>query len=116
MKLGFVSAILHDLKLGEVLQFAAAEGFETVELMSWPPGKAERKYAGVTHVDATDLTKARAEDIRALASTHGLEISALGYYPNVLSGEEGVSARSIEHLRKVILAARLLGLSLVNTF
>ncbi|MGD0091382.1 MAG: sugar phosphate isomerase/epimerase, partial [Planctomycetota bacterium] len=36
MKLGFVSAILPELELREVLEFAAGEGFECVELMCWP--------------------------------------------------------------------------------
>ena len=33
MELGFVSAILAELSLDEVLAFAAAEGFSTVEAM-----------------------------------------------------------------------------------
>ena len=59
MKLGFVSAILPDLGLEEVLAFANAEGFDCVELMCWPKGKAERRYAGVTHVDVAALDEAR---------------------------------------------------------
>ena len=51
MQLGFVSAILPELSLEEVVRFAAAEGFQCVELMCWPRGKAERRYAGVTHLD-----------------------------------------------------------------
>ena len=42
MQLGFVSAILPDLSLEEVLAFAADEGFACVELMCWPPGGADR--------------------------------------------------------------------------
>ena len=61
MKLGFVSAILPDLSLEEVVQFAAAEGFDCVELMCWPTGKAERRYAGVTHVDVADFDRGRGQ-------------------------------------------------------
>jgi hypothetical protein len=50
MKLGFVSAILRDFSLNDVPGFAAAEGFATVELLSGPVGKAERRFAGVTHL------------------------------------------------------------------
>ena len=53
MQLGFVSAILPDLTLDEVLAFAADEGFACVELMCWPPGGSNRRYAGVTHIDVT---------------------------------------------------------------
>ena len=68
MKLGFVSAILPDLSLEEVVQFAAAEGFACVELMCWPKGKAERRYAGVTHIDVVGLTKADAARVKDLIS------------------------------------------------
>ena len=49
MKLGFVTAILPDLSFENVLNFARHEGFSTIEVMCWPVGKADRKYAGVTH-------------------------------------------------------------------
>ena len=77
MKLGFVSAILAELSLPEVLAFARDEGFGCVELMSWPVGKAERKFAGVTHIDVTDFTRSQADDIRALAAKHGVAISGM---------------------------------------
>ena len=63
MKLGFVSAILPDLTLAEVLEFAAAEGYDCVELMCWPRGKAERRYAGVTHVDVSEFGPAQAAEV-----------------------------------------------------
>lgn len=116
MKLGFVSAILPEVPLNDVLAFAAAEGFSTVELMSWPVGKAERRFAGVTHVDAANLTKTQAEDVLALKLKHGVAISALGYYPNVLDPDEAVAKPSVAHLKKVIAAASTLGLKNVNTF
>ena len=55
MKLGFVSAILPDLSLQQVVEFAAAEDYSCVEVMCWPVSKADRRYAGVTHVDVTDF-------------------------------------------------------------
>ena len=116
MKLGFVSAILPELSLEEVLAFAAAEGFQCVELMSWPVGKAERKYAGVTHVDATGFTQAMADDINALCAKHGVAISALGYYPNILDLDLEAATAQAEHLKKVIAATRLLGLDTTTTF
>ncbi len=116
MTLGFVSAILPEFSLDEVLAFARAEGFACVELMCWPAGRAERRFAGVTHLDVTRFTKAQASDTRALAAQHGVEISALGYYPNPLDPDPAVAKRSVGHLRRVIVAAELLGLETVNTF
>ena len=116
MQLGFVSAILAELPLDDVLAFAAAEGFACVELMCWPVGAAERKYAGVTHVDVNGLTKARADDIRAACDRRGVSISGLGYYPNMLDPDPRVAAAACDHFKKLITAAPLLGLNTVNGF
>jgi sugar phosphate isomerase/epimerase len=115
-KLGFVSAILPDLELEEVLAFANAEGFACVELMAWPKCKAERRYAGVTHVDAAGLDEARAGRIRQLLSEHGVSISGLGYYPNPLAPDPSEAQVYVAHLKAVIRAANLLGVPTVNTF
>ena len=116
MKLGFVSAILPDLSLEEVVQFAAAVGFACVELMCWPKGKAERRYAGVTHIDVVGFTKADAARVNDLVSKAGISISGLGYYPNPLAPDKAEAQVYIDHLRQVILAAELLGIGVVNTF
>jgi sugar phosphate isomerase/epimerase len=116
MKLGFVSAILPDLNLEEVVDFAAKEGFAAVELMCWPKGKAERRYAGVTHVDAAELDKAQAESILALMESVGVEISGLGYYPNPLTPNAAESKLYVQHIKKVIAAARMLKVNQMNTF
>lgn len=116
MQLGFVTAILPDLSLEDVLRFAAEEDYDCVEVMCWPPGKAERRYAGVTHIDVVGLTPAKADDINALCQRYGVRISALGYYPNLLSDDAAQAELALAHLRRVIDAAPLLGLKNVNTF
>src|SRR6516162_9781655 len=109
MQLGFVSAILPDLTLAEVFAFAADEGFGCVELMCWPPGAADRRYAGVCHIDVTNLTDEHAHYVRDLLRIHGVTVSALGYYPNPLDPDPGHRQTVIEHLKKVIAAAPRLG-------
>ncbi len=116
MQLGFVSAILPDLTLEEVLDFAAESGFDCVEVMCWPRGRAERRYAGVTHIDVTDFDEAAAAEVRALVEGSGVAISALGYYPNPLAPDPDERRVYAEHLRTTIDAAALLGISRVNTF
>jgi len=116
MKLGFVSAILPDLNLDQVLAFAAVERFACVEVMCWPVGKAERKYAGVTHIDVEGFTRSHAEDVHAICAKHGISLSGLGYYPNPLDPNPEVSSVAVTHLKKVIKAAALLDLENVNTF
>ena len=116
MHLGFVSAIFPDHSLEEVVKFAAAVGFRSVELMCWPPGRADRRYAGVTHVDVTALDTAAVERIRGLFKQNGVQISGMGYYPNPLSGEPHESQSAVAHLHKVIDGAADLGVNVVNTF
>ncbi|MBI4659513.1 MAG: sugar phosphate isomerase/epimerase [Verrucomicrobia bacterium] len=116
MKLGFVTAILPELNLGQVLAFAAIERFECVEAMCWPIGKAERKFAGVTHIDVAGFTRTRSDEVRALCDQHKVNLSALGYYPNPLDPNPDAAKRAVEHLKKVIKAAAALGLKTVNTF
>lgn len=116
MKLGFASAILPDLSLEEVVDFAAAEGFECVELMCWPKGKAERRYAGVTHVDVTGFGKGDAARVNDLMAARGVEISGLGYYPNPLAPDEAEAKTYAEHIKRVIKASALLGVNQMNTF
>jgi len=116
MKLGFVSAILADLSLEEVLAFTSEAGFATVELMCWPAGKAERRYAGVSHLDVTALDGAAVKRVHALLTQHAVTISGLGYYPNPLVADEREADVYITHLKRVISAAQQLELSQVNTF
>ena len=116
MKLGFVTAILPELNLDQVLAFAAAERFDCVEVMCWPVGKAERRFAGVTHIDVNGLTSAQADDVNALCAKHGVSLSGLGYYPNPLDPDVVAAKRQVDHLKKVIRAAPKLGLKNVNTF
>ena len=116
MKLGFVSAILADQIFEKVISFAAQTGYSCVEIMCWPVGKAERRYAGVTHIDVTGLSKKRIEEIRNTLEQKDVTISALGYYPNPLEENKRNATRYITHIKKVIDAARQIGLGNVNTF
>lgn len=116
MQLGFVSAILADLSLEEVFAFAADEGFPCVELMCWPKGKAERRYAGVTHLDVTNFTDESAALIRDLIRIHGVTVSGLGYYPNPLDPDRTHRETVVDHIRKVIRAAPKINVDIVNTF
>lgn len=116
MQLGFVSAILPDLSLQDVAQFAAQTGYTCVELMCWPVSKAERRYAGVTHIDVTDFNESRASEVRGIMSEAGVKISGLGYYPNPLAPHREESELAIGHIRKVIAASATLGIGHMNTF
>ncbi len=116
MKLGFVSAILGEWTFEEMIETAAAMGFQCVEVACWPKGRAERRYAGVSHIDVADLTKEKAEYIRNYCKERNVDISALAFYPNVMEEEEEKRQANISHLKKVIDASAVLGVHLVTTF
>ncbi len=84
--------------------------------MCWPAGKAERRYAGVTHVDVTGFTADDARRVGEVMAKRNVAISGLGYYPNPLSADREESERAIAHLKQVIAAAALLEVGVVNTF
>ena len=116
MKLGFVSAILEDKSFEEVIDFASDNGFGCVELLCWPKGKAERRYAGVTHINVDELDAKKVDHVNEYLKKRGVEASALGYYPNPLDADEEKSRYYVEHIKKVIDAAATLGLGTMNTF
>jgi len=116
MKLGFVSAIFAELDFAEVINFASKEQFSCIELMCWPKGKAERRYAGITHIDVSELTAEKIAEIQKILEEKSISISGLGYYPNPLEADEEQSRFFVEHLKQVINAAQQLGVPVVNTF
>ena len=116
MKLGFVSAIFGDLSFEEVIRFAAESGYDCVEIMCWPEGGSDRRYAGVTHLNADGFSASDAESMRDVLQEHGVEISGLGYYPNPLSNDHEAGKLYQDHIKKVIKAASLLGVNQMNTF
>ena len=113
MKLGFVSAILAEMSFEGVINFASENSIPAVELMCWPKGKAERRYAGITHVDVDQL---EVNYVKEYIQSKGVEISGLGYYPNPLVSDLTQREVYTAHIRKVIKAASQLGIEVVNTF
>ena len=79
MKLGFVSSILGQLDFLEMMEAAREIGFQCVEVACWPNGKAERRYAGVSHIDVVNLDGAAAGEIAEYCRKTGVEISCLLY-------------------------------------
>lgn len=116
MQLGFVTAILPELTLDEVISIGQRIGYGYIEVMCWPPSKADRRYSGVTHLNVADLSESHIAAVRKKLSDSNMAISGLGYYPNCLSHNHEEAERAVEHLKQVIAAAPLLGLTVVNTF
>jgi sugar phosphate isomerase/epimerase len=117
MKLGILTAAFPTLTLDEVATFAKESGFQSLEIAMWPTGgKAVRRYAGTAHIDVGTLNESAAPRIVDDLRSKGLTISALAYYPNPLDPDPAASSAAFEHLRKVIVAAKLLHVPVVGTF
>lgn len=118
MKLGFVSAILDTFGYEEMIDTAGEMGFACVEAACWPCGKAERRYAGVSHIDAERVLEdaAYAAHIKEYAKEKSVEISALAYYPNTMDADPEKRNAAVEHLKNVIRASRRLSVGMVTTF
>ena len=117
LDLGFVSAILPNKSLDEVLAFAQKEHFACVEVMCWPSENADtRRYAGVSHISVDALSHDELLALKDKLANQPVKISALGYYPNPMDPDEKQASFYRNHIKKVIKAASILGIGNVNTF
>ena len=116
MKIGLVSAILDGWNFEEMIDTVSEMGFRCVEVACWPQGKAERRYAGVSHIDVSELDDAKAAYILDYCKQKNVEISSLAFYPNTMDPDLEKREHNIAHLKKVISASAKLGVNLVTTF
>ena len=116
MKFGLLTAICEGMTFEEVVEFAAENNLECLEVACWPASGAKRRYAGVSHIDAANLTPEKAKEINDLCASKGIVISSLAYYPNTLDPDLEKRAMYVDHLHKLIDASALLGVNMVTTF
>lgn len=118
MKLGIITSIFDGWTFEEMIDEVSRIGYETIEVASWPQGKAERRYAGVTHVDAERVLEddAYAQHLLDYAAEHHVQIGALAYYPNNMDADLERRRVCNEHLVNVIHAAKKLGVPKVTSF
>lgn len=116
MKLGIVSAIYDGFTFEEMIDHAAACGYECVEVACWPQGKAERRYAGVSHIDVDNTSAEYLSYVKDYCAGKNITISSLAFYPNTMDGDLTKRAANIDHLKKVIHMSALLGVNMVTTF
>ena len=118
MKFGLLTAILDGWSFEEVVDIASEMGFKCLEVDCWPAGKAEHRYAGVSHIDAERVCEddAYSKYVLDLVASKGLEISSLAFYPNVLDANLEKANAAIDHLKALIKASAKLGVNMVTTF
>lgn len=117
MKLGLLTAPFDDTAIEDVAAWAGGNGFSALEIACWPAsGGEKRRYAGTSHIDVDGLTAQQVGEIKSSLTDQGIEISGLGYYPNPLHADANHRDEVIGHLKKVISAAGIMGIKVVNTF
>ena len=114
MKLGFLTACMPERPLEDIAAFAAANGYEALELAAWP-SLGDRPFTA-SHLAADRFDEAEAERVRAALDRHGLALSALAYYDNNLHPDPVEREATHAHLRACIDAAAQLGRPPVGTF
>ena len=116
MKFGLLTAICEGMTFEEVVDFAAENHLECLEVACWPQGGAKRRYAGVSHIDVANLDEAKAAQINKLCEEKGVQISSLAYYPNPLDPDEEKRNSYISHIYKLMDASAMLGVNMITTF
>lgn len=101
MRLGFYTDYSRD-----IAQFAETTGFTSIELSAWPQSS----------LNADQITDERIKEIRADLDSRGIEISALGYYPNFLAVDKDEVAEYQRYFRKVMQLADRMEVPAVCTF
>ena len=117
-KFGLLTAILDGWTFEEAVDIASSYGFECLEVACWPAGKAERRYAGVSHIDTERVCEDEeyAAYISSYVESKNMHISSLAFYPNTLDSDLNKRNAAIAHLKANIKAASILGVNMVSTF
>jgi sugar phosphate isomerase/epimerase len=101
MKLGFYTDYSEP-----IASFAEEAGFGSLELSAWPQSS----------LNADTIDDERIAEIRGDLDRRGIEISALGYYPNYLDADRDAAAEARRYLLKVLELAERMEVGTVCTF
>ena len=117
-RFGLLTAILDGWSFEEAVDIAAEMGFECLEVACWPAGRAERRYAGVSHIDAERVLEddEYAAYVKNYIENRGMHISSLAYYPNTMDANLEKREAAIAHLKALIQASAKLDVGMVTTF
>lgn len=112
MQIGFLTNCFRRRTLPEVIAWAGANGFHTLELEC----KGPRDDQPNPTLNAARLDRAGADALLALAAQHDVSFSCLSCCDNTLEHDPAKRAAKIEYLYRVMDAAQLLGVKTVSTF
>lgn len=104
MEIGILTAPFRNESLDHVIEFAAGNGFDALEVVATP---------GSRHIDPATLTARQAREITAKVEKQGLRISSLACYTNVTDPDPKRRQATVNHLLKTVDAAHALGVDVV---
>jgi len=111
MKLGVFSVLFAQQPLEEALDYIASKGLDAIEI-------GTGGYPGNAHCDPDTLLadENKLNAFKEAVASRGLTISALSCHSNPLHPQKDIAKEADELIRKTIVLASKLGVSVVNTF
>jgi len=114
MKIGFLTAVLSEIPLDEVLRWAGRNGFSAVELHCDLQPEGPLYLPGALNVARVD--QASAQGLHGLAAECGVEISCLTRCLNMLDADPERRRANLDLARRIVEAAALLNVDVVSSF
>jgi sugar phosphate isomerase/epimerase len=115
MRLGFLTACLGEMPLEEIIDFAAREDFEDLDVAAWPSFYPPNPFVA-THIDAETWTEAKGKTLRKRLADAGVRISQLSFFANQIQSDEALREKYNNYLKRVIEVANALEIPMVGTF
>jgi sugar phosphate isomerase/epimerase len=115
MRFGFITACLGELPLDELIEFAAREGFDDLDVAAWPSFYPPSPFVA-THIDAETWTEEQGKALRRHLSDTGVSISQLSFFGNMIQHDEAMRDKYQTYLKRLIEVAVSLEIPVVGTF
>ncbi|OQY80241.1 MAG: hypothetical protein B6D41_21300 [Chloroflexi bacterium UTCFX4] len=112
MHIGFLTNCFHHRNLPEIIEWAGANGFPSLELACWP----RAKNAVDPSLDVANFTGRDADALYALAQKHNVAFTCLTYCPNTLAHKPVEREAQLNQLYRILDAAKALDVTIVSTF
>ncbi len=110
IQLGFATAFLPELSLTEVMEFAADVVYDCIEVIVLAAQQGRTAIRGCYAYRCYSTRRCRHRADSPVNQTHRrADQRALGYYPNCLSPNADEANTAVEHLKRVLSAAKKLG-------
>jgi sugar phosphate isomerase/epimerase len=115
MRLGFLTACLGQMSLDDVIEFAARERFEDIDVAAWPSFYHSNPFVA-THIDAEAWTGAQSKMLHKHLTDAGVRISQLSFFANQIQQDEEMRGKYNAYLKRLIEVANELEVPIVGTF